>query len=137
MTGGLGTENQVSLYNEAGFLNPLPSMNEGRYDHGCGHYINNELELVDKIKNLDVMFKSCIPFISLQVFLVAGGFLISSTEILIEGRDRWSCTESLPTTIEYLRGVSLNNDVIMTGLKKCRRNETKYCSETDERLMRD
>ena len=62
MTGGLETEYQVSLYNEEGFLNPLPRMNEGRYDHGCGHYINNELKLVDKIQNLDVMFKSCMPF---------------------------------------------------------------------------
>ena len=58
--------------------------------------------------------------------MVAGGFLISSTEIFIEGRDKWSFTEPLPTTIEYLRGVSLNNDVIMTGLKKRRRNKTKY-----------
>ena len=52
-----------------------------------------------------------------QVFLVAGGFLISSTEILIEGRDKWSFTDALPSTIEYLRGVSLNNNVIMTGRK--------------------
>ena len=48
MTGGVGTEYQVSLYNEDGFLNHLPLMNQGRYDHGCGHYINNELKLVDR-----------------------------------------------------------------------------------------
>ena len=47
MTGGVGTEYQVSLYNEDGFLNYLPMMNQGRYDHGCGHYINKELELVE------------------------------------------------------------------------------------------
>ena len=47
MTGGVGTEYQVSLYNEEGFLNYLPMMNQGRYDHGCGHYINKELELVE------------------------------------------------------------------------------------------
>ena len=46
MTGGVGTERQASLYNEDGFLNHLPLMNQGRYDHGCGHYVNNELELV-------------------------------------------------------------------------------------------
>ena len=49
MTGGFRTEYQVSLYNEDGFLKQLPMMNEGRYDHGCGHYINKELELVGMI----------------------------------------------------------------------------------------
>ena len=47
MTGGVGTEDQVNLYNKEGFLNYLPTMNQGRYDHGCGHYINKELELVE------------------------------------------------------------------------------------------
>ena len=47
MTGGLGTEYQVSLYNEEGFQSTLPMMNQGRYDHGCGHYINDELEFND------------------------------------------------------------------------------------------
>ena len=50
--------------------------------------------------------------------MVAGGFLISSTELLIEGREKWSFAEPLPNTIEYLKGVSLENNVIVTGGKK-------------------
>ena len=52
---------------------------------------------------------------SVQVFLVAGGFLISSTELLIEGREKWSYADPLPNTIEYPKGVSLDNNVIITG----------------------
>ena len=51
MTGGVGTEKQVTLYNEKGFLDNLPSLNQGRYDHGCGHYINDEQKLVNTTAN--------------------------------------------------------------------------------------
>ena len=43
--------------------------------------------------------------------------MISSTEVLIQGTNEWYYVEHLPTTIEYLRGVSLNNNVILTGGK--------------------
>ena len=57
-----------------------------------------------------------------QVYLVTGGTTgstyLASTEILISGSDAWSQVGDLPTGPIYgLRGVSLNNKIIMTG--KC------------------
>ena len=56
-----------------------------------------------------------------QVYLVTGGYgstYLASTEILISGSDTWTQVGDLPTgPITALRGVSLNNKIIMTG--KC------------------
>ena len=57
-----------------------------------------------------------------QVYLVTGGWTGSaelvSTEILSSGSDAWRQVGDLPTgPISGLRGVSLNNKIIMTG--KC------------------
>ena len=56
-----------------------------------------------------------------QVYLVTGGYgstILASTEILISGSDAWTQVGDLPTgPISSLRGVSLNNKIIMTG--KC------------------
>ena len=69
---------------------------------------------------------------SVQVFLVTGGldksdgkpgdgyvnlnYLFSSTEILTEGSSRWIEVGSLPSGMWGLRGVSLDNRIIMTGI---------------------
>ena len=45
MTGGLHTSNTVSVYNTAGWVEDLPDMQQGRYDHGCGHYINSNNDM--------------------------------------------------------------------------------------------
>ena len=66
-----------------------------------------------------------------QVYLVTGGldksdgrfdmnyinlnYLISSTEILTEGSSRWNEVGPLPSGVWGLRGVSLDNRIIMTG----------------------
>ena len=56
-----------------------------------------------------------------QVYLVTGGYgstRLASTEILISGSDAWTQVGDLPIgPIIALRGVSLNNKIIMTG--KC------------------
>ena len=57
-----------------------------------------------------------------QVYLVTGGWTGSaelvSTEILISGSDAWTRVGDLPIgPISGLRGVSLNDKIIMTG--KC------------------
>ena len=36
----------VSRYDTAGFVEDLPSLNEGRYDHGCGAYTGDTGEQV-------------------------------------------------------------------------------------------
>ena len=55
----------------------------------------------------------------MQVYLVTGGWgtstKLSSTEILTEGSQSWRIVGPLPYSVDGLRGVSLNNRIIMTG----------------------
>ena len=37
---------RVTVYNEQGWVEDLPSLITGRFDHGCGHFVNNENKLV-------------------------------------------------------------------------------------------
>jgi len=71
---------------------------EGRGFHGCGHYIDGSGDMV---------------------LLVTGGVIMAntltaSTELSINGL-AWSKHGDLPTPRHGLRGVSLNNNVFMTG----------------------
>ena len=57
----------------------------------------------------------------MQVFLVSGGFnlsfggYLSSTETLVDGADDWNEAGHLPVAMWDLAGVSLNNNIFMTG----------------------
>ena len=57
----------------------------------------------------------------MQVFLVSGGFnlsfggYLSSTETLVDGADDWNEVGHLPVAMWDLAGVSLNNNIFMTG----------------------
>ena len=44
-SGGLGIET-VAVYDENGFVEYLPDLRFGRLQHGCGHYINSNNEIV-------------------------------------------------------------------------------------------
>ena len=66
VTGGLYTPNQVNfenvqcndneneysgqvvVYNEQGWVEDWPSILTSRYDHGCGHYVNADSEVVSR-----------------------------------------------------------------------------------------
>merc|ERR1719228_2326018 len=66
LTGGDYTMSTVSRYDTAGYVEDLPSLNQGRYDHGCGVYFGDSGD---------------------KVFLVTGGVSehdrpLSSTELL-------------------------------------------------------
>merc|ERR1719369_482031 len=52
ITGGRNTLRTVSRYSTSGHVEDLPSLNQGRYQHGCGFYRDDSGD---------------------QVFLVAGG----------------------------------------------------------------
>jgi len=47
ITGGSddGPSNKVSQYNIEGWVRDLPQLQEGRYSHGCGHYVNNDNDM--------------------------------------------------------------------------------------------
>ena len=42
ITGGFETLTSALLYDITGFLQDLPSLNTGRHDHGCSHYLDEE-----------------------------------------------------------------------------------------------
>ena len=46
ITGGFKTKTQVSVYNTEGFLADWPSLNTGRYLHGCSHFVNTDNQVV-------------------------------------------------------------------------------------------
>ena len=45
----------VSIYNENGWIKELPSLDIGRSNHGCGHFINTDNKMVS-IKRFFQMF---------------------------------------------------------------------------------
>merc|ERR1711972_164428 len=85
-------------------MGDLPELNEGRFEHGCGYFYNNDMQ---------------------RVFLVVGGLgpldkgpsssCLSSTETLVEGGQSWNFQQPLPSSRYFLHGISLPNTVIMTG----------------------
>ena len=53
-----------------------------------------------------------------QTFLVSGGFFhggLSSTELLLETASAWVYTAELPSIRAELRGLNIDNKILMTG----------------------
>jgi len=95
---GTNPKNKASVYNMDGWVQDLPDLNQGRYKHGCGHYVDNDNNLV---------------------YLVTGGWSgvidLLSTEILRSGDSAWTDAGNLPSPMSALSGVSWQNKIIMTG----------------------
>ena len=53
---------------------------------------------------------------TLKVYLVTGG-TVSSTEILVEGDSNWNVVGDLPLTMYGPRAASINNNIILTGVR--------------------
>ena len=102
---------------EAGFTRDLPQLQQGRYDHGCSYFENEEGTKVDIDSN------SC-GVIIFQTFLVTGGSYyyngwnyLSSTELLVENSAKWIYSGELPTPRRGFKGANIDQRVIMTGNK--------------------
>ena len=39
----------MTVYNNEGFVEDWPELNTGRYDHGCGHFVNTDNKVVRHI----------------------------------------------------------------------------------------
>ena len=119
LTGGYDhPSNKVSEYSESGFTRYLPPLQQGRIDHGCSYFENEEGTKVDIDSN------SC-GVIIFQMFLVTGGYYssfwssgtLSSTELLVENSAKWIYSGELPTPRWGLSGANIDQRVIMTGNK--------------------
>ena len=53
-SGGLGIET-VAVYDANGFVEYLPDLRFGRLQHGCGHYINSNNEIVSFIIRMNLI----------------------------------------------------------------------------------
>jgi len=98
VTGGVENQKYVYAYGPSSYLYSLPYLLNGRYAHGCGQFVNNDENIV---------------------YIVTGGYdtydILSSTEILIKGQSSWALAGSLPSSRAGLKGISLGNNVFMTG----------------------
>jgi len=100
VTGGFNSPTKVNVYTMDGWIMDLPDLDArtGRYSHGCGHYSNSDGKMV---------------------YLVTGGWsgsgYLSSTEVLVDGAASWAFAGELPKAMSDLKGVSLNNEILMTG----------------------
>jgi len=95
----------VSRYNLHGFVEDLPQLTEGRFDHGCGSYRRAD---------------------GTQVMLVAGGIdhrglHVASTEILVGNSGSWKTVTQLPDLPHNregyggIKGATLGNTLYMSG----------------------
>ena len=112
MTGGVRSKRRVSVYTTQGWLEDWPSLHRSRIQHGCGHYVNTEDKMVSAMVSCNVMMPlshSC-P----QVYLVVGGYLTASTELLTEGAAAWTFAGPVPLA-SWISVVSIHNNVISTG----------------------
>jgi len=98
LTGGVYTETVVSLYGEEGWLEDLPSLNQGRIYHACAAYYRDD---------------------GARVMLVTGGELLAtpldSTELLVQDSHAWQFSSPLPRTLALNKAVTLDNIVYNTG----------------------
>ena len=135
VTGGDLTRTKVSSYTITGWKSDFPDLNIGRSSHGCGFYLNDDMKRVRYELTYYVLTQVNVHillseikttnsnFFLLKVFLVAGGensspAILSSTEILIEGGQKWSLHSllALPRPKSNLRGISVSNTILMTGI---------------------
>merc|ERR1712098_36754 len=98
ITGGVNTTQTVSRYDTLGFLEDLPSLNEGRWAHGCGAYLRDDL---------------------IKEFVVAGGYdgeyVLSSTGVLSGTSSAWVQANPLPKKLTSGSSITLNGVVYITG----------------------
>jgi len=92
-------QSRVREYSQEGWVRDLPSLQQGRSQHGCSYFVSDD---------------------GTKTLLVTGGWsdsgsYLSSTELLHDGSSSWTYSGELPTPRGYLRGGNINNKVLMTG----------------------
>jgi len=102
LTGGYRSLTKVSEYNENGFIQYLPDMNQGRVEHGCSHWV-------------DVLGR--------KHYIVAGGHSgvaageeLSSTEVMDESSSVWTLLSGeLPSPRSFVRIANIESKLFMAG----------------------
>ena len=63
ITGGRYSLTTVTEYNEDGFIRYLPSLQQGRYQHGCSYYVNEGTKVDNDIRLLLALISTNIKSI--------------------------------------------------------------------------
>ena len=61
ITGGDNALNQVTRYDEEGFVEDLPSLLVGRTDHGCGSFIRSDGNMVSSFQEYSLIPSKKLP----------------------------------------------------------------------------
>ena len=103
-----------------GWVEDLPQLIEGRYNHGCGSYL--------RVSGTQVSIDSVVwcthVSVCVQVLLVAGGWKnghgpLSSTEVLTGDSPVWTMATPLPRIVYSAGSVTLDNTVFISGIVCC------------------
>jgi len=99
VTGGHNDLYKTRVYGESGWIENLGNLNVARRNHGCGHYYNDDSQLV---------------------YLVAcgngeTGYDSASSEILVTGTSEWSLVGDLAFPRHNVKGISINNNIFLIG----------------------
>ena len=115
----------VAKYSQSGFMEYLPTMNQGRESHACSSFISDSGKTVGFIPNIIKYQHFIIIIIIIQVLLVTGGKFtrggshtrLDSTEILKIPSESWKTltTARLPSPRSALRAGTVNNIVFIFG----------------------
>ena len=118
------TSSKVIKYGLDGFREELPSLNKGRWDHGCAGYYNEDNKFVLLVTGGFVKHKTG-GILSISMLLLNIKLLLSlrgtertaSTEIFKVGVSRaWMDVSSLPSPLGSAQAVSVNNNIYLLGL---------------------
>ena len=131
ITGGLWMGGgRVTVYNSLGFVADWPSLKIGRFQHGCGHFVNKDNKVVGAchlLFGLKSGTKQNTYLLYSQVYLVVGGHIVTgdsgltaTTEVLVAGESSWNEVGPLPLALSGLGVVSINNNIFSTGKETVR-----------------
>jgi len=97
ITGGT-KRRAVERYNEKGFVEKLPDLNEGRFSHGCGSYNNAGEKVLIVVGGKDRNYEG-----------------LASTEKFVVGAGAWTTINPLPRRLSGVASASLRNTVYIIG----------------------
>ena len=111
----------MTKYGLDGFIEELPPLTKGRWDHGCSGYYNEDSKFVLLVTGGFVKTPGEIFFnLNLRViccYYQTGTERTSSTEIFKVGvSTSWLEVSPLPSTLASPMAVSVNNNVYLLGL---------------------
>ena len=121
LTGGLPSiaaahvMGKATVYNHSGFVEDLPELNVKRWQHGCGHFVDENGQKVYLIINFNI---DVIGYF--KVYFVLGGRAqnlawLDSSEFYVEGDTKWTLFTGLNPVKYAFTSLVLENRIFIIG----------------------